>query len=78
MALAQNIEFGIAGMSCTGCSGKVEKALTEAAGILEVDVSLEDAKAVISFDPDQISGNSVLKIVQDKGFETSEKKKPLN
>lgn len=78
MALAQNIEFGITGMSCTGCSGKVEKALSEATGVLEVDVSLEDAKAVISFDPDQISGNSVLKIVQDKGFETSEKKKPLS
>jgi len=78
MALAQNMEFGITGMSCTGCSGKVEKALNEATGVLEVDVSLEDAKAIISFDPDQISQKSVLKIVEDKGYKTSEKKKPLS
>ncbi len=69
MAQAQKIEFGITGMSCKGCSGKVERALNEVSGVISADVSLENAKADVRFDPAVISKDAVLTIVSDKGYQ---------
>ncbi|MBL4805898.1 MAG: heavy metal translocating P-type ATPase [Rhodobacteraceae bacterium] len=66
----QEITFDISGMSCKGCSGKVERALSETDGIITVTVSLDDANAVVQFDPAVLNAGQVVNIVTQKGYET--------
>jgi copper chaperone len=42
--------FGIAGMTCENCVKTVQKALKRVSGVKDVNVSLEDATATVTFD----------------------------
>ncbi|MCF6273436.1 MAG: cadmium-translocating P-type ATPase [Rhodobacteraceae bacterium] len=44
-------EFPVIGMNCGGCAKKVKKALEELDGVENADVSHEESKAVVVFDP---------------------------
>jgi len=71
MAQEQKIEFGVSGMGCAGCSGKVQRALNGATGVISAEVSHEDANAIVVFDPDATTSANVISIVNVTGYETS-------
>lgn len=61
----------IEGMQCNHCKMSVEKALNELDGVIKVEVSLEDKKAVIESQK-EIDDNKIKEKITDAGFEVKE------
>ena len=68
----KEIELKIKGMHCTGCSTRLEKVLNNQDGVEKAKVSLEDAKADITFDENKIGLNEIKEAIEDAGFEAKE------
>lgn len=60
--------ISIEGMACAHCSARVEKALSEVAGISEVTVNLEEKNARITAE-ESVSDEVLTKAVTDAGYE---------
>lgn len=61
----------VGGMTCGGCVKSVTKVLTELDGVTGVDVSLEQAQAVITFDAARANRQQLLQAIDDAGFEAT-------
>ena len=64
----EKIEFKVEGMDCGGCVKSVTRMLTGVAGVSSVDVSLEQAKAAVEFDPAKTSLPELKRAVERAGF----------
>lgn len=58
----------IEGMTCSGCSGRVEKAMKAVAGIEDVRVDLEDNSATYG---GSVSDATVREAIEDIGYEVT-------
>ncbi len=63
------ISFSIEGMTCAGCSSRVEKALNAHDGVTRANVNLAIERADISFDPDKTNPAELAQAVRDTGFD---------
>jgi copper chaperone len=61
----------VGGMSCGGCVENVTGALQGLDGVGKADVSLEQAQAVISFDPAIVQREALIEAIEDAGFDAS-------
>jgi copper chaperone len=59
----------IDGMHCQGCVSSVTKKLSEINGVSEVNVSLDDACAVVRYDDKTVNVNSLVDAVENAGFD---------
>jgi copper chaperone len=59
----------IGGMTCDGCARSVSNVLRALPGVLTADVSLTQGQATVSFDPAQVSVESMRGAIEDAGFE---------
>ncbi len=59
-------------MSCTACSQRVEKALKSADGVYEAAVNFGNSIAAVTYNPDIIDKNGLIKIVENSGYTTIE------
>lgn len=64
--------ISIEGMTCSSCEIKVESTLRKLEGIIDAKVSLADAKADISYDENIIKIDSIIKIIDDLGYQATE------
>lgn len=62
----------IQGMSCSHCQQAVTQALSRLAGVQSVDVDLAGGKATVSYDPGQVSVESMREAVEEAGYEVVE------
>ncbi len=60
-------------MHCASCALNIEAALKKTAGITSVNVSFPLERAIISYDPEQISVHDMIKIIEGVGYTASEK-----
>ncbi len=65
---SEQAEFGVYGMTCGGCSGKVQKALAAAEGVISADVSHEEDKATVVFDPSKTDIGALKAIAVETGY----------
>ena len=65
----EKVEFKIKGMHCTGCSTRLEKVLNNQDGVLQAEVSLEEAKANIEYEEGQTNIEEIKEAIEDAGFE---------
>lgn len=63
------IELSIKGMTCNGCANGLKKLLLSKNGIQEATIILAQEKGVIEFDPNLISVDEILSIIEDAGFD---------
>lgn len=68
MAL-QSVTLNVEGMSCMHCVGAVKKAVSSLDGVSRVDVSLEEKKAVVEFDPGKVSVDSMKAAIEEQGYQ---------
>ena len=68
-----SITLAIQGMTCAGCSGRIERALSAAAGVREASVSLASGDARVSFDPAVQSAQTLIATVVSLGFRAQER-----
>lgn len=65
----RSIRFGIQGMTCASCSGRVERALKKLAGVDSVSVNLATEKAALRYIPEQVHPAAILEAVARAGYE---------
>jgi Cu+-exporting ATPase len=73
-----NIRLPIRGMTCAGCSSRLEKALNGAAGIAAARVNLSAEQAEIEFDPSKTSAFEIAGVVAETGFTVPDEKIDLH
>ena len=61
--------YSVLGMSCASCAARVSKTLNRQPGVKEATVNLATAMAVVEFDPQLCSPQSLRKAVQDAGYD---------
>ena len=64
----EKVEFKVEGMDCGGCVKSVTRMLNGVAGVSSVDVSLEQAKAAVEFDPAKTTLPELKRAVERAGF----------
>jgi copper chaperone CopZ len=61
--------LAIRGMTCSGCAGRVQRALSEQAGVSQAAVDLAGARAEIFFDQAQTDPASLAEVVRRTGYD---------
>ncbi|WP_131538552.1 mercuric transport protein MerTP [Pedobacter nototheniae] len=63
-----NVKFSIAGMSCEGCTSHIDGGLNGISGIASSTTSFEQRMALVSYDPDSITADSISKKIRKIGY----------
>ena len=64
----QTETLNIEGMSCGACVGHVTRALQGLDGVQSAQVSLDDKRAVVSYDPAKVRVDQMVEVVEDEGY----------
>ena len=64
----ETIQLDVKGMSCGGCVKSVTGVLQKIPGVNSVDVSLEQNRATISYDPNQATPAQFRQAIEGAGF----------
>lgn len=65
----QKKELKIGGMTCAACSGRIERVLSKTEGVRNISVNLTTAIAVVKFDEERISVDTIIEKIIKLGFE---------
>lgn len=60
--------FEVTGMSCGGCSASVRLNVKKLDGVEGVKVSHEDGIAKVTYDPDKVTTDDIVKVIEKLGF----------
>jgi copper chaperone len=64
----QTVELKVDGMDCQGCVKSVTRMLHGVAGVANVDVSLEEARARITYDPARAGPAEFKRAIERAGY----------
>jgi len=64
----RKIELKVTGMTCAACSSRIEKVIRKMAGVVEVNVNLALEKAIITYNPKEISPTDFIHKIKDLGY----------
>lgn len=67
----ENVTLSVQGMSCGHCVKAVEGGVGELNGVKSVEVSLEDAKVTVAFDPSQVTIKAIKDAIDDQGYDVA-------
>jgi copper chaperone CopZ len=62
------IELTVTGMHCGSCSALIEESLGEHPAVSSASVDLDAARAVVAYDPAQLSADGLCAIVAEVGY----------
>jgi P-type Cu+ transporter len=62
-------ELKIVGMTCAACSTRVEKKLNSLSGVYSASVNLATERAVVEYDPGELSLKQLEQVVNDLGYQ---------
>lgn len=71
VAAEQTVTLTVDGMTCASCPYQVEAALKEVDGVTNIDVSLAQRRAVVTFDDEKATVAALTKATTDAGFPSS-------
>jgi Cu+-exporting ATPase len=63
------LELPIAGMTCASCVARNERALRRVDGVATAEVNFATEKATVTFDPDVVSAEELVRAVEAAGYE---------
>ncbi|XP_014781705.1 copper-transporting ATPase 1 isoform X2 [Octopus bimaculoides] len=61
--------INIKGMSCNSCVTIIENTISEKAGINKITVSLENNNALVKYNPEKLSPETIAEAISDMGFD---------
>ena len=67
----ETIDLKIEGMTCGGCVKSVTRVLTGVAGVASADVSLEEGRARVSYDPGKTGIDALKQVIERAGFKAA-------
>ncbi|PTA69271.1 heavy metal translocating P-type ATPase [Deinococcus arcticus] len=62
-------EFGVQGMTCANCVGRVERALLRVNGVLGASVNLATERAAVTYLPQSVGPGALKAAIRDAGYE---------
>jgi copper chaperone len=65
----ETVDIRIEGMSCEGCVKSVTRTLQAVAGVQRVEVSLDEEKARVTYDPTKAGLAELKRAVERAGYE---------
>ncbi|KMQ83338.1 copper-transporting atpase-like protein [Lasius niger] len=65
----KTVQWHVAGMTCEGCSTRLNKLLNAAEGVETAQVELAGKQAIIGYDPARIQPAALKNLIEDAGFE---------
>ncbi len=65
----QTLKFDVQGMTCGGCTGSVQRALSGLEGVSHVDVTLRPGTATVQVDPARVTPAQIEAKLAGLGFE---------
>ncbi|MBS1101567.1 heavy-metal-associated domain-containing protein [Gluconobacter sp. Dm-62] len=69
--MTETAHMTVEGMSCNGCSGKLQRALEAVNGVEDVNIVLDGGKVTVSYDPAVVSAAAFTGVVEDTGFDVA-------
>ncbi len=63
-----NVKFSIEGMSCEGCTSHIDGGLRGISGIASSTTSFEQRMALVSYNPDSITADSISRKIRKIGY----------
>ncbi len=67
----ETMTIKVGGMTCGGCVRSVTRVLSELDGVAKVEVSLEQAQAIVEADPAKVGREHLVQAIEDAGFEAA-------
>ncbi len=67
----QTVTMSVEGMSCGACVGHVTRALQGLDGVQSAQVSLQDKRAFVTYDPAKVQVAQMMEAIADEGYEAS-------
>ena len=67
----ETVTMKVGGMTCMGCVSSVTRVLQALKGVNEVEVSLQEAKATVKFDPALADREALRAAVEGAGFDAT-------
>jgi len=64
----RKLEVGIQGMTCASCVSTIEENLKKEEGINSVAVNLATERGAVTYDPDKVTVDQILKNIKDSGY----------
>ncbi|HEX5091238.1 MAG TPA: heavy-metal-associated domain-containing protein [Burkholderiales bacterium] len=64
----ETVDLKIEGMTCGGCVKSVTRVLSGVAGVSSADVSLEEARAHVTYDPAKTGVEAMKQAVERAGY----------
>ncbi len=64
----ETVKFDISGMTCAGCAGRVEKALSGAPGVVSASVNLALENASVTYYPAEVDTGTIAEASNDAGY----------
>ena len=62
------VDLGVTGMTCTSCSGRVERKLNKLDGV-EATVNFATESASVSYDPTKVDADRLIETVRGAGYD---------
>jgi len=64
----QTLSFDVSGMTCGGCTGSVQRALSKLDGITDAKVSLSPGLATVVIDPARVTSSQIESAISLMGY----------
>jgi copper chaperone len=68
----QTTTIKIKGMTCMGCVNSIKTILKNLPGVIQTEVTLDPAQAVVQYDPANTNINLLKESIFDAGFEVAD------
>lgn len=69
----QTITLTIAGIHCAGCTRTIDHLLRRQPGVWEVEVSLDEGRARVLFDPSQVTAEQLAGSIGQAGYRVTDR-----
>lgn len=76
--VTDTVELNIFGMTCAACSTRIEKVLNRTHGVQQATVNLTTELGNVSFNPEVISSNDLIKRIQQLGYDAQLKSSSID
>jgi len=64
----QTLSFDITGMTCGGCTGSVQRALSKVDGVSQAEVTVKPGAATVLVDPARVSAAQIESVISGLGY----------
>lgn len=74
VAATAELTMTISGMHCGGCATGLTAMLKRTEGVLKAEVSYEERRAVVAYDPAKTSPDKIVDVIEKMGYKAAVKK----